>query len=165
MFYAWRVPETLGGGDWIRSGAPSNEDNTITRAFTSDQVRSLTGLSKRQIQYWDERGVYRPSLTARRGRGRRRLYDFRDLVALRTASQLRTDHISLQLIRKVDSYLRLLDYEKPMAQVKFVVSGGELYFEESDSVRRARRPEQTVIRVTVPFGRLVQALRAEPLAR
>jgi uncharacterized protein (DUF433 family) len=161
LFYAKRVPETRRGGDRLRVSAPASLDEGLTRAFTADQVRSLTGLSKRQIQYWDERGFYRPSLTARKGRGRRRLYDFRDLVALRTAAQLRVDHISLQLIRKVDAYLRGLDYEKPMAELKFEVSGGDLYFEESDSVRHARRPEQTVIRVTVPVGRLVEALKAD----
>jgi uncharacterized protein (DUF433 family) len=161
LFYAWRVPETRRSGDRPRVSPPANPGDTLTRAFTADQVRSLTGLSKRQIQYWDEQQFIRPSLTARQGRGRRRLYDFRDLVALRTAAQLRADHQSLQLIRRVDSYLRELDYEKPMAEIRFEVSGGELYFEEADTVRHARRPEQSVIRGTVPLGKLVRSLQAD----
>ncbi len=129
----------------------------IARAFTADRARALTGLTKRQIQYWDERRFIRPSLTSRQGRGRRRLYNFRDLVALRTAAELRA-HISLQLIRKVDAYLRGLDYEHPMAELSFEVVGGELYFEEAGTVRRAKRPEQTVMRVTVPFAHLINDL-------
>jgi uncharacterized protein (DUF433 family) len=131
-----------------------------SRAFTADRVRALTKLTKRQLQYWDEQAFIQPSLTSRQGRGRRRLYDFRDLVALRTAAELRSS-ISLQLIRKVDAYLRGLDYRQPMAELSFEVVDGELYFEEAATVRRARRPEQTVIRVTVPFAHLVGDLERQ----
>lgn len=131
----------------------------VIRAFTAERVRALTGLSKRRIQYWDEQGFIRPSLSARQGRGRRRLYSFPDLVALRTAVQLRDDGISLQLIRKVDQHLRRLDYENPMAQIRFRVIDGRLFFAESGTVRAGRRPEQTLVEVTVPFGRIISDLR------
>jgi uncharacterized protein (DUF433 family) len=134
-----------------------NDEREVTRAFTADRVRELTGLSKRQIQYWDEQDFIRPSLTSRQGRGRRRLYSFRDVVALRAAAEIRAA-VSLQLIRKVDAYLRQLDYEHPMAEIAFEIVGDDLFFEEAGAVRHARRPEQTVLRVTVPFAHLVNDL-------
>jgi uncharacterized protein (DUF433 family) len=132
-------------------------EREITRAFTADRVRELTGLTKRQIQYWDEQDFIRPSLTSRQGRGRRRLYSFRDVVALRTAAEIRSQ-VSLQLIRKVDAYLRQLDYEHPLAEIAFEIVGDDLFFEEAGAVRHARRPEQTIFRVTVPFAHLVNDL-------
>ena len=155
MFYSAAVPVAKPRDVPTRPSVTSGRD--IVRAFTADRARALTGLSKRQIQYWDEQDFIRPSLTSRLGRGRRRLYSFLDLVALKTAAEIRSS-VSLQLIRKVDAYLRGLDYEHPMAQIAFEVIGEELYFEEKGTVRRARRPEQTVIRVTVPFARLVSDL-------
>ena len=139
------------------SRASEKLERAVTRAFTADRVQELTGLSKRQIQYWDEQDFIRPSLTSRQGRGRRRLYTFRDLVALRTAAEIRSA-VSLQLIRKVDAYLRQLDYDHPMAEIAFEIVGGDLFFEEAGAVRRARRPEQTILRVTVPFAHLVSDL-------
>jgi uncharacterized protein (DUF433 family) len=132
-------------------------EREITRAFTADRVRELTGLTKRQIQYWDEQDFIRPSLTSRQGRGRRRLYSFRDVVALRTAAEIRSQ-VSLQLIRKVDAYLRQLDYEHPLAEIAFEIVGDDLFFEEAGAVRHARRPQQTIFRITVPFAHLVTDL-------
>ena len=84
MFYSWhKMPDRL--------------DLTI-RAFSRDRVQALTGLSARQLQYWDERGFLKPSLSSGRRRGRR-LYDFRNLVALRVAAELRGQGISLQIGR------------------------------------------------------------------
>jgi DNA-binding transcriptional MerR regulator len=127
------------------------------RAFGARRVRELTGLSVRQLQYWDERGFIRPTLSSGRRRGRR-LYDFRDLVALRVAAQLRRQGISLQLIRKVHDHLRQLDYEKPLAELRFWLHEGQLYFNEADTVRAGRRPEQIVAGYLVPVPAIVSEL-------
>ena len=89
------------------------------RAFTSEKVRALTHLSSRQLQYWDEQGFVSPSLRRRKGKGRRRLYNFRDLVSLRVAADLRREGISLQLIRNAVEHLRELDYERPLSELRF----------------------------------------------
>jgi len=138
----------------------------VERAFTADRVLRLTGLSKRQLQYWEETGLIRASYSrpGARGRGRPRLYDFRDLVELRTVGELRRDGISLQLIRKVRDYLRGLDYEKPLAELSFDVLDGELYFAEAGTVRQGRRPEQTILHVTVPLPLIVAQLREQVAA-
>jgi DNA-binding transcriptional MerR regulator len=130
------------------------------QAFTTERVATLTGLSRRQLQYWDEQRFVSPSMSKRRvGRGNRRLYGFRDLVALRSAALLRSNGISLQLIRKVVAHLRKLDYESPLAELRFWVWEGRLYFEEAGTIREGRRPDQTVApSIVVPVGAIVREL-------
>lgn len=140
--------------------ASTASEERVERAFTWERVRRLTGLSKRQLQYWDERRFLRPSLSAGRGRGHPRLYSFRDLVALRVAAELRRQGISLQEIRKVDRHLRALDYSQPLAELQFFVTDGRLYFEEAETVRAGRRPEQIVALYTVPIQKIVESLEA-----
>lgn len=119
-----------------------NDSRHTLRAFTSRRVCAITGLTPRQLQYWDERGFVSPSLRRRKGPGRRRLYDFRDLVSLRVAADLRHGGIPLQLIRDVVDHLRELDYEDPVSEIRS--EDGRLYFREAGTVRedtgRRRRP-------------------------
>jgi DNA-binding transcriptional MerR regulator len=128
------------------------------RAFTSEKVRALTGLSPRQLQYWDEQKFLSPSLRRQAGKGRRRLYDFRDLVSLRVAADLRRVGVSLQLIRTAVAHLRGLDYEHPLSELRFWEVNGRLYFEEAGTVREARRPGQTIAGFAIPFAEIVQEL-------
>jgi uncharacterized protein (DUF433 family) len=129
-------------------------------AFTVERVRALTGLSLRQLQYWDETNLVRPGLTARQGRGRKRLYSFQDLVALRVAAQLRNDGITLQQIRKVVGHLRNLDYSQPLAEIRFIVQDGQLYFNEADTWRAGHRPAQVVASFVVNVGLITNDLMA-----
>jgi uncharacterized protein (DUF433 family) len=142
-------------------GAMSEMEEAELQAFTADRVRALTGLTLRQLQYWDEQAFVRPSLTARQGRGRKRLYSFRDLVSLKVAAQLRRHGISLQQIRKVNAHLRKLDYRTPLAELRFFVDDGRLYFEESGTVRTGRRPEQIIAIYAVPVGVIAHDLAGQ----
>jgi DNA-binding transcriptional MerR regulator len=135
----------------------------FTRAFTADRVLQLTGLSKRQLQHWEQTGLIRPSLSRpdARGRGRPRLYDFRDLVELQTVAELLRHGLTLQLIRKVRDHLRRLDYEKPLAELSFEVADGELYFAEAKTIRQGRRPEQVLMQITVQLRSIVDQLHTQ----
>jgi DNA-binding transcriptional MerR regulator len=128
------------------------------RAFTSEKVRALTHLSPRQLQYWDEQKFLSPSLRRKAGKGRRRLYDFRDLVSLRVAADLRRAGVSLQLIRSAVKHLRELDYKHPLSELRFWEVDGRLYFEEAGTFREARRPGQTIAGFAVPLAEIVNEL-------
>jgi DNA-binding transcriptional MerR regulator len=140
----------------------SNE--MVLRAFTSEKACQLTQLTKRQLQYWDEQNFLSPSLSGKAGRGRRRLYNFQDLVSLRVAADLRRAGISLQLIRRVVTHLRELDYEHPLREVRFWSADGHLYFEEAGTVREGRRPDQTVAEFAVPLREILDDLRVKIVA-
>jgi uncharacterized protein (DUF433 family) len=136
-------------------------DQAEIQAFTAERVHSLAGLSLRQLQYWDERGFLHPSLSARQGRGRMRLYSFRDLVSLKVAAQLRSHGISLQQIRKVDAHLRKLSYRAPLSELRFFIAGDQLFFEEAGTLREGRRPEQVIASYAIPVGGIAHGLAGQ----
>lgn len=131
------------------------------RAFSADKVRRLTGLTARKLQYWDERQFLSPSVSRRGGPGRRRLYDFRDLVFLRVATQLRKEGVSLQEIRRTVAHLRSLDYKHPLAEIRFEQVNGRLDFREAGTIRAGRRPEQVIATYAIPFRAIVHRLERD----
>ncbi len=76
--------------------------------FTTKQVGALTGLTSRQLNYFDGTGLLSPSVQLAQGRGTSRLYGFHDIVVLRLVAKLRAQGISLQAIRKAVRYLQRL---------------------------------------------------------
>src|ERR1700756_4091723 len=100
--------------------------------FTSREVMALTGITARQLQWWDERGVVQPERE-----GHRRLYSMDHLTAVAVICELRRKGFSLQGVRKV---MRFLDREfgKGLAEIvsrnsecHFPADGKQLYLETS----------------------------------
>jgi predicted RNase H-like HicB family nuclease len=102
--------------------------------FGSRTVAAFTGLSLRQIDYWDHTHFIKPSLMGSSGKGTRRLYDFVDLVQFRVAASLRSQGISLQKIRKCTTYLRKqrVNLERPLVSLKFLTDGESIFVLTSD---------------------------------
>jgi DNA-binding transcriptional MerR regulator len=73
----------------------------MKQSFTSSQVRERTGLTARQLQWWDEQGIVAPAR-----QGHRRLYSAKDLAELAILCDLRRRGFSLQRIRKMMALLR-----------------------------------------------------------
>lgn len=66
------------------------DSNVVLSAFTEEHVERLTGISKRQLRYWDGTGFFVPSLAYEDRRAAySRLYSFRDLVCLKIVNALR----------------------------------------------------------------------------
>lgn len=75
--------------------------------FTAEQASRLTGCTAHQLRYWDKVKLVEPGVQQTRGRpGVRRLYSFRDLVALRMIRSLLDGGMSLQKVRRAYAYLR-----------------------------------------------------------
>jgi predicted RNase H-like HicB family nuclease len=89
----------------------------------------ITGLSYRQLDYWDRTHFIKPSLQEARGTGSARLYSFADLVQLRVAKMLRDKGISLQKIRRCLSYLKKQapEVQKPLARLHFLTDGESVF--------------------------------------
>jgi predicted RNase H-like HicB family nuclease len=89
----------------------------------------ITGLSYRQLDYWDRTHFIKPSLQEARGTGSTRLYAFVDLVQLRVAKMLRDKGISLQKVRRCLTYLKkhAPEVEKPLAQLRFLTDGESVF--------------------------------------
>jgi DNA-binding transcriptional MerR regulator len=101
----------------------------LQQAFTAEQTCRLTNCTPHQLRYWDRMSLVKPSIQQTGGRpGVRRLYSFRDLVALRVVHSLIVNGMSLQRVRRAWDYLRRHgDMEMHMSQMKLISEGRSLY--------------------------------------
>jgi DNA-binding transcriptional MerR regulator len=92
------------------------------RYFQSREVREIVGLTRRQMQYWDQTSLVTPAQRTPGGHAR---YTFEDLIAYKTAKKLLDAGVSLQRIRKVLSRLRdiLPTIKKPLVELTLVATG------------------------------------------
>lgn len=97
--------------------------------FTAQQASQLTGCTQHQLRYWDRVDLVRPSIQGTGGRpGVRRLYSFRDLVALRVVRSLLDNGMSVQRVRRAWEYLRRnADMESHLSEVKLVTDGNTIF--------------------------------------
>lgn len=102
--------------------------------FTTAQVKQLTGLSTRQLNYYDRTGLLCPSIQKASGKGSMRQYSFRDVVALKTVSALHDQGgASLQSIRSAVQYIQNIE-GKTLSEVVLAVDGNDIVkFEGHDS--------------------------------
>ncbi len=120
----------------------------MEQAFTAEQKCRLSNCTHHQLRYWDRVGLVSPSIQGTGGRpGVRRLYSFRDLIALRVVRSLLDNGMSLQRVRRAWDYLRREGgMEDQLSDVKLVTDG------------------QTIFRVSNDDGELMDALREGQLA-
>ncbi|HZS91853.1 MAG TPA: DUF433 domain-containing protein [Chloroflexota bacterium] len=127
------------------------------QAFGAEHVTRLTGLTDRQLRYWDQTGFFSPHYAADDGskRPHYRVYSFPDLVGLRTIALLRKDyHVPLQELRKIGAWLKQ-HYDSPWSSLRFYVIGRRVYFD--DPVTGARI-------ATSPQGQTVMPFEMETIA-
>lgn len=97
--------------------------------FTAQQASKLTGCTPHQLRYWDRVSLLEPSLQSTGGRpGVRRLYSFRDLVALRVIRSLLDNGMSVQRVRRAWDYLRRNGaMDRHLAEIKLVTDGQSIF--------------------------------------
>jgi len=118
----------------------------MQRQFSSNDVIALTGITARQLQWWDERGVVVPSRE-----GHRRVYSWDELVTVAVICQLRRRGFSLQRMRKVIAFLQkefgtnLAASVSASSEYHLLTDGTRLYLRTSarqvvDLLKNARQP-------------------------
>lgn len=97
--------------------------------FTAHQASKFTGCTPRQLRYWDDIGLVRPSVQRTGGRpGVPRLYSFRDLVALRVVKSLLDGGMSLQRVRRAWDFLnRKAGLDRQLSEVKLITDGVSIF--------------------------------------
>ena len=113
--------------------------------FHSHEVTELTGITARQLQWWDEQGIVVPARE-----GHRRLYSQADLAEVAVICQLRKKGFSLQRVRKVMRLLqelgvRLADTISGTSEYHLLTDGENVYLETSprqivDILKNAQQP-------------------------
>jgi len=115
-------------------------------SFSSQDVIRLTGITARQLQWWDERGIVVPAR-----HGHRRVYSFEDLTEVAVICELRRKGFSLQRMRKVVRFLqrefsqRLAETVSGSSNYHLLSDGRSLYLETSpqqivDILKNSRQP-------------------------
>src|SRR5947209_1634819 len=115
-------------------------------SFTSQDIVRLTGITPRQLQWWDERGLVVPAR-----KGHRRVYSFEDLTEVSVICELRRKGFSLQRMRKVVRFLqkefskRLAETVSGTSNFHLLTDGRSLYLETSpqqilDILKNSRQP-------------------------
>ena len=123
----------------------------MQQTFTSKEVVALTGISPRQLQWWDERHIVVPARE-----GHKRVYGLDDLAGF-----------SLQKIRRVIRFLqkelgkRLVETVSAASEYHLLTDGRHIYLEDSaravvDLLKNARQPM-----LSVCLSDTIQRVRAE----
>ncbi len=99
----------------------------VIAAFNLDQASRLTGVSEASLISWDKEGFFVPSLAAANRRlPYSRIYDFDDLVGLRTLALLRSQ-VSMQHLKKAARKLKRHS-GRPWSQLTLYVLNKEVHF-------------------------------------
>ena len=136
------------------------------QSFTSAEVIELTGITARQLQWWDERRIVVPQR-----RGRNREYSLDDLAEVAVICELRRKGFSLQRVRQVMRYLqrelgkRLVETVTSGSEYHLLTDGKRIYLENSerqivDLLKNSRQPI-----LSVCLTDAVEEVRAEVLKR
>jgi DNA-binding transcriptional MerR regulator len=118
----------------------------MQETFSTQDVIRLTGITARQLQWWDERGIVVPAR-----QGHRRTYSFEDLSEVAVICELRNKGFSLQRMRKVVRFLqkefskRLAETVSASSSYHLLTDGRTLYLETSpqqivDILKSSRQP-------------------------
>lgn len=118
----------------------------MDQQFTSAQVVRLTGITPRQLQWWDEQGIVVPARE-----GRRRLYSADDVTEIAVICALRRKGFPLQRVRRIMKFLqkelgrRLGEAVSNGSEYHLLTDGNRVYLENSqreviDILKNSRQP-------------------------
>lgn len=138
-----------------------------SEVYTSTDVARISGVSLRQLQWWDERNVVSP-----RQDGHRRVYLPQEVIEVSVIAELRRKGFSLQKIRRVLRFLqkdmgkRLSDALASESEIHLLTDGKSIYLEETpdriiDLLKNARQP-MFLVCVTDQVRRLGSAAQRKP---
>jgi DNA-binding transcriptional MerR regulator len=134
--------------------------------FSSREVIALTGVTARQLQWWDERGVVKPGRL-----GHRRLYSMQNVMEMAVICELRRKGFPLQGVRKVVRFLQrelgkgLAEIVARSSDVHLLTDGTHLYLETSarQIVDILKNSSQPILGICLSDA--VRQVRAEVVAR
>ena len=140
------------------------------KQFTSSDIAEVTGVSLRQLQWWDEQKVVSP-----RHEGHKRLYLAEEAIEIAVIAELRRKGFSLQKIRRVLRFLqkemgkRLGEILSADSDMHLVTDGKSIYLEGDnnsiiDILKNADQP-MFLVCVTDQVKRLGANVTVETPAR
>lgn len=131
--------------------------------FNTNIVCKLTGLTARQIDYWDRIHFIKPSVREASGYGSVRLYSFTDLVQLKVAKTLKDKGLSVQKIRKSINYLKKTfpEVEKPSAEMRLITDGDTIFILTDDKEVILDTLSKGQMVMSIAIGEIIKELKGE----
>jgi len=128
----------------------------LKNTYSAREVAALTGLSARQLQWWDARRVFTPAVASKRtpaGGFTERRYTPVDLLELMVLADLRRQGLSVPRIRLLLDTLRerfgirLFDAIGGAGSVTLLTDGTEIYARTADGefINVLRAPDQPLL--------------------
>jgi len=131
--------------------------------FRAGDVVDIVRISRRQLQYWAQTDLIRPSARTPGGHSR---YTFEDLVAVKAAKRLIDAGVSVQRIRRsIRALTRMLpSVEKPLTELVLVATGDVVLAFKDGTAFDALSGQEWVFEVA-RFVREVESWRGSTRAR
>ncbi len=131
----------------------------VQDVFTTMEIVERTGFTERQLGYWDQQGIIKPSTQQANGSGSRRLYSIDDLVQLNLIRQLKKRGWSTQKIREAITRLRdIMSVPDPLKQAVLVDGDKTLL-----AFYRTKEGERVLLDVLSAGGQLAMGIVLEVL--
>jgi len=133
--------------------------------FNTKAIHKVTGLTMRQIDYWDRTHFIKPSVSEASGHGSVRLYSFTDLIQMKVAKTLMDKGISLQKIRKAITYLKknMPDIERPLSELRFLTDGNTVFVITRDDKQIIDTLRKGQLVFSIALGDLIEELKGKVL--
>ena len=129
----------------------------LKKTYSSREVASLTGLTARQLQWWDARRVFLPAIAPHRteaGGFTERRYTPLDVLELQVLAELRRRGFSIPRLRRLLSTLRdvfgarLYEAIGEGGPLTLFIGGNQLFARTADGqLYNLDRPEQALMMV------------------
>ena len=128
----------------------------LKNTYSAREVAALTGLSARQLQWWDARRLFAPAVASRRtaaGGYTERRYTPVDLLELMVLSDLRRQGLSIGRIRllletlRTKFGIRLFEAIGGAGTITLLTDGREIYARTADGefINLLRAPDQPML--------------------
>lgn len=104
--------------------------------YKAATIRAITGLTNRQITYWEKQGIISPSIRSRLPKE----WGFSELIAFKILARLR-EQLGFEAMRKVAQSLQHID--RSITNAKLIICGEDVFLvEEPDLVSLVKQPGQ-----------------------
>jgi uncharacterized protein (DUF433 family) len=136
----------------------------VISTFSEEDVERLTGVSVRQLRYWDTKGFFKPSLADENRRlSHSRVYTFRDVVCLKVLNELRNNHeVPLPRLREAKSKLAHLGDDVWAKVTFYILKRSVVVYNPATDRKEDVVSGQIVLEIPLPVvrGDMEKAVRA-----
>lgn len=141
--------------------AEPRTDDPLADLYRREEVARLFELEPSLLRSWDRTGIVKPSAR----RGRRRLYSFQDLIAVRVVKGLLAAGVSQRDVRRSVEALRtsLPRVVRPLAELRVVAEGHAMVVRDAEAAYEPTTGQLVLdFRVDALREDVVRALHREP---